>query len=193
MTMTSLHITTPSTGTAQVLMILTNVLTSGGSGPIQIYWCILGLTKNVWKGIFCSRKRNRLFSLRRRPGVWKNLIFKKRGVCWLLRCRMGGGGTPICRRISSACQETPCFMPILHPTTPFFPQSTLTTPFFHFHIKFYIPVQIANFHVHSSQFEKFTNFAVICQFWLEIAFLHTKWPPFFQRNLTPMPLTFVLR
>ena len=89
----------------------------------------------------------------------------------------------------------PFFTPILHPMTPFFIQSTPNDPLFStFCIKFYI--KVANFCALRAHFEKFNDFCCNfnkknCKFCLEIAFLHTEWPPFLRVHIRKAPIFLV--
>ena len=79
--------------------------------------------------------------------------------------------------------------------TPFFYSVHTQWPlFFHFCIKFYI--KIANFCTLRAHFEKFNNFVAILteklqNLPLEIAFLHTEWPPFLGAHTKKAPIFLV--
>ena len=123
-------------------------------------------------------------------------------------CAPGGGHSHI--SVDIKCLSIDAFFTaILHPVIPFFSSVHTQRPyvFFTFVSNFYI--QNANFSALRAHFEKFTNLAVILTYNLQISTwnwslyaqwfplfgfhikrdhifeANTKWPPFFQKNLTP--------
>ena len=102
---------------------------------------------------------------------------------------LGGGLSYMLVEIKCmSSNRSPFFTPadLIPNDPPFFLQSTPNDPFFPLSYQ-----KIANFHALCVHFQKFTNFAVIsnkiCQFWLEIAFLHTKGPPFLEVHIKKDP------
>ena len=101
------------------------------------------------------------------------------------------GSSPICRWIFLPVKRHP-FYTDLTPNNPLFLQCTPNDPLFStFVSNFTYQLQIR------AHFEIFTNFGLnfnikkkkkICQFWLEIALLHTKWPHFWDSTSKKIPI-----